>query len=146
MSATQLSLSRPASKQVAWPATVALVGIAYFVVIVVALHGLRPDHNPIRLVTSYYAVGPYGMLMSSAFFSMNVASLALVRGLYHGIGQPARSRLGLGLLGVWGVGLLIAMIFPLNPEGTPPTLSGIIHRINGRFWLTSAGEASCAIR
>ena len=131
MAATQLALSRPARKQVARPATVALVGLAYFVVVIVALHVLRPDHNPIRLVTSYYAVGPYGWLMSSAFVSMSVALLALVRGLYHGVAQPARSRLGLGLLGVWGVGLLIAMTFPLNPEGTPPTLSGIIHRING---------------
>jgi hypothetical protein len=30
-----------------------------------------------------------------------------------------------------GVGVLIAMLFPINPEGTPQTISGTIHRMNG---------------
>lgn len=124
-------------KQVARFATIALVGIAYFAVVIIALHVLRSDHNPIRRPTSEYAVGPYGFLMTSAFFSMSVASLALVAGLYQGLSQPARSRIGLGLLGLWGVCALIAMTFPIDLEGVPPTLSGTIHRINGRLAFTS---------
>ena len=89
MASPILSLSLPTRKQVASIATVALVGIAYFVVIIVALHVLRPDLNPIQRPTSEYAVGPYGWLMTSAFFSMSVASWALVFGLYQGVSQPA---------------------------------------------------------
>jgi hypothetical protein len=81
---------------------VALVGIASFVVILVALHVLRPDHDPLRQTTSEYAVGPYGFLMTTAFFSMSVSALALVVGLAQGVSQSARSRVGLGLLGLWG--------------------------------------------
>jgi bacteriorhodopsin len=131
MSSINLSPSLQMRKQVAGIATIALVGIAYFVVIIVALHFLRPDHNPVSQPTSAYAVGPYGFLMTSAFFSMSVASWALVIGLYQGVSQPARSRIGLGLLGLWGVGLLIAMSFPIDLDGAPQTLSGTIHRING---------------
>jgi hypothetical protein len=69
--------------------------------------------------------------MTSAFFSMSLGSFALVIGLYQGVSQPARSRIGLGLLGIWAVGVLIAMIFPIDLEGAPQTISGTIHQING---------------
>jgi hypothetical protein len=131
MSSTELSLNLQTRKQVAWAASIALMGSTYFALIIVALHFLRPDLNPIRLPTSQYAVRPYGFLMTTAFFSMSMASLALVVGLYHGVAQPARARLGLTLLGLWGVGVLIAMIFPMDAEGAPQTLAGTIHQING---------------
>lgn len=111
--------------------TLALIGIAYFVIVIVTLHFLRPDLNPISRPTSEYAVGPYGFLMTTAFLSMSVASLSLVIGLYKGIPQSARSRIGLILLGIWGVGVLVAMSFPINPEGSRQTITGLIHRING---------------
>lgn len=137
MASTHLSLSLQTRKQVASIATVAIAGIAYFVVIIVALHVLRPDLNPIQRPTSEYAVGPYGFLMTSAFFSMSVASFALVIGLSQGVSQPARSRIGLGLLGLWGVGVLIAMLFPIDLEGAPQTISGTVHRMNGPLTFLS---------
>jgi hypothetical protein len=112
-------------------ATLALISITYFVVVIVALHFLRPDHNPIKQTTSQYVVGPYGILMTTAFFSISLASFALVVGINLGISSSARSRIGLGLMSIWVISALIAMIFPINLEGTPITTSGIVHRING---------------
>ena len=137
MASTNLSPSLRTRTQLARIATVAIVGVAYFVVIIVVLHFLRPDLNPIRRPTSEYAVGSYGFLMTSAFFSMSLASFALVIGLYQGISQRARSQVGLGLLGIWGVGVLIAMTFPIDVEGAPQTISGTIHGINGRLAFLS---------
>jgi len=48
-----------------------------------------------------------------------------------------RSQVGLGLLGIWGVGVLIAMTFPIDVEGAPQTISGTIHGINGRLAFLS---------
>ena len=70
MASTDLSPSLRTRQQRARVATIALVGVAYFAVIIVVLHFLRPDLNPIRRPTSEYAVGRYGFLMTSAFFSM----------------------------------------------------------------------------
>lgn len=113
-------------------ASLGLVAIAYFVAIIIVMHFLRPGHDPMRRPTSDYAVGPYGFLMTSAFLSMSVACLALAAGLYRGVSEPARSRVGLALIGgVWVVGLLVAATFPIDLEGAPSTTSGIIHRING---------------
>jgi hypothetical protein len=117
--------------------TLALISISYFVVVIVVLHFLRPDVNPVNRPTSEYAVGPYGFLMTTAFFSMSVASLSLVIGLYKGMSLPAQSRIGLILLGIWGVGVLVAMSFPINPKGTEITITGIIHRINGPLTFLS---------
>jgi len=69
--------------------------------------------------------------MTSAFFSMSLGSFALVIGLYRGVSQRARSGIGLVLLGIWAAGVLIAMSFPIDPEGAPQTIPGTIHRING---------------
>jgi len=111
--------------------TIALICIAYFAFAIVALHFLRPDLNPLSRPTSEYAVGEYGFLMSTAFFSMSVASFSLLIGLYKGISKPAQSRIGLILLGIWGTGVLVAMMFPINREGTDLTTVNIIHRTNG---------------
>jgi hypothetical protein len=131
MFSTTRSFSTQETKTVSKLTAVAIAAITYFVVIIVILHFLRPDLDPIRQPTSEYAVGPYGFLMTSAFFSMSLASWALIVGLYQGISQPVRSQVGLGLLGMWGVGVLIAMLFPIDPEGSPQTVAGTIHRING---------------
>jgi hypothetical protein len=131
MSSTDLSLNLQTRNQVAWAASVVLVGSTYFALIIAVLHFLRPDLNPISLPASRYAVGPYGFLMTTAFFGMSVASFALVAGLYQGVAQPARSRMGLTLLGVWVLGVLIAMIFPMDIEGAPQTLAGTIHQTTG---------------
>jgi hypothetical protein len=108
-----------------------MAAVTYFALAIVALHFLRPDLSPIRQPTSAYAVGPFGYLMTTAFFSMSVATWALLIGLWQGLPLAARSRLGLGLLAVWGVGVLIAMTFPIDAEGAPQTLSGTIHQTNG---------------
>jgi hypothetical protein len=70
-------------KQVAQLAAFALVAVTYFVVVIIALHFLRPDRNPLREPTSTYAVGRYGYLMTSVFISMSLASLFLAIGLYR---------------------------------------------------------------
>lgn len=127
MSSNNLFSSEMPAKQAAGLANLALIGIGYFVVAVIALHFLRPDYNPIRRVVSQYAVGPYGLLMTSAFFGLSLGSLALVVGLFQGVSRTGRSWVGLVLLGIWAVGIFIAGIFPTDLNGTAQTTSGNIH-------------------
>ena len=118
-------------------ATVSLIGTAIFVVLIAALHFLSPEFDPIQRRTSEYAVGPYGYLMTSAFFALSVSTWAQVIGLRRDLSKPARSRLGLGLLGVFGIGLLVAAAFPPDLEGAPQTLPGTVHTINGALTFLS---------
>jgi hypothetical protein len=131
MASTTLSSGLQATRQVTAIATVAMVGALCFAAIVAALHVIRPDLNPISRPTSAYAVGPNSFLMTSAFFSMSLASFALVVALYQTLSPSARSRFGLGLLALWSTGVFIAMIFPMDARGAPQTLSGMIHQTAG---------------
>jgi hypothetical protein len=139
MVSTQLSPRLQATRQAASIATVAVAvaGAVYFALVVAALHFLRPDLNPISQPTSAYAVGPNSFLMTSAFFSMIVASLALVIGLYQAVSPSVISRIGIALLGIWAAGVLIAMIFPMDAEGAPTTTSGTIHQTTGPLTFLS---------
>lgn len=131
IASTNFSPSVQAAKKARISAMITIAGVLYFALTIIALHVLRPDLNPISHFTSEYAVGPYSFLMTSAFLSMSLASFALVIGLYQTVLPPARSLFGLGLLGIWAIGVLIAMIFPVDPDGAPQTLSGTIHQTAG---------------
>lgn len=112
-------------------AFLAFMGTLLFVVMVVTLHFLEPDLNPLQQTASQYVNGPYGILMTVAFAGLAFSSFALLAGLYQGIAPPARSRTGFILFSIWAVGILVAMTFHVNPEGTPLTTPGLIHRVDG---------------
>ena len=94
--------------------------MGYYLSSVMAAHLLRPDVDPVSEPVSNYAVGPYGFLISIAIFTLGVGSLALTLGLHLGIAPPGRSRVGLLLLALYGVGQLGVAIFSMGdrkPEG-----------------------------
>lgn len=132
--------ARDTPRTAVWP-TLARAGIAYFALAIVALHFLRPETDPIARTTSEYAVGPYGYVMSTAFFAMSTAMLGLVMALRRRAPAEVRSRWGLALLTWWGVAVLVAMVFPIDVDGAARTTAGTIHRINGPigFLAVTAG-------
>ena len=106
--------------------------MAYYLVSVVAAHLLRPDIQPVSDPVSYYAVGPYGFFIGIAIFALGVGSLALTLGLHLGIAPSGRTRVGLLLLALYGVGQLVVAIFSIDAE-TAKTTTGIIHNIAGNI-------------
>src|SRR5829696_1819324 len=92
-------------------AFLAIVGIAGYLLNLAALHFLRTDVNPVVEPVSNYAVGAYGFLSTAANTGGGLGALALTLGLYLSIAPPGRSRVGLFLLGLFGVSELLAAIF-----------------------------------
>ena len=131
MASTITSTDLRTLRQASWAAPAAIAGAAYFALAVAALHFLKPDLDPVSRMTSEYANGPYGFVMTSAFFSMVLASAALIVALYRGAPRHALSLTGLVFLGMWAVGVTVAMIFPIDPGGVPVTLAGTIHQTAG---------------
>jgi hypothetical protein len=73
-------------------ALLAIVGVAVYLLMLGALHFLRPDVNPVtEPISTYGASGPYGFLFLAADLGSAVAALALTLGLYLGMVPPARS-------------------------------------------------------
>ena len=113
-------------------AFLAIVGIAGYLLNLAALHFLRTDVNPMVEPVSNYAVGAYGFLSTAANIGGGLAALALTLGLYLSIASPGRSRVGLFLLGLFGVSELLAAIFPID-VGAQATTIGTIHNIVGNI-------------
>lgn len=88
----------------------ALVGVAMFVIAVVALHLLQPNYEPTHQLMSELALGPYGWAMIVTFGSLAFA----VFGVQSAIGCFGAAR-GLRLLLVAAaIFFLAAGVFPLG--------------------------------
>lgn len=109
----------------------AVIGsLAYFVAIIALLHALRPDVDAVARVTSEYAVGPYGVLMTSAYFILGLALASLGMGLLRALPASTRLLAGVALLLLAAVAIGVAAFFPVDVgEPRPVTPTGWVHRI-----------------
>jgi hypothetical membrane protein len=117
------------AKLISWLALIAIVGIAYFFVAVVALHFLRPEFNLVNHAVSNYAVGPYGFLMVAAFFVLALSVFALALGLARSLALTSKGWAGVLLLCIASVGMVVMGIFPgdVNALHPPATITGLVH-------------------
>ena len=123
--------ARGQARHVAWLALIAIGGIVYFIVAVVVLHFLRPEYNPINHAVSNYAAGPYGYLMTSAFYVLALSVLALALGLFRSIALTKPSRIAILLLCLASSGMVVMGIFPgdVHALHPPATITGVVHWI-----------------
>jgi len=106
-------------KVVAFHSVIAAVGIMYVLVAAVIVHFLQPDLPLLSSPISQYAVGPYGVLFAIALLVWGIASLILAIGLYRNVCPSRPLRVGIFLLVVFGTGLIIASIFPMDVPFPP---------------------------
>lgn len=100
-----------------------LVGIAA----VVTLHVVRSDVDPVRQVLSEYANGPWGELMTLAFYALGAACLALALGVRATMDLGGPQRALPALLGLAGCGLLVSGAFEVERPSVPDTLQETVH-------------------
>lgn len=74
------------------------VGVLVFVLLVLVLHVLNPQMNPVRVPISAYVTGYAGFLMTLAFLARALGELLLVAGLALDTTRRSRSWTGLVLL------------------------------------------------
>ncbi len=118
----------------AWLGLIAIGGIVYFFVAVVALHMLRPEYNPVNHAVSNYAVGPYGYLMTSAFYALALSLFALAIGLARSMALTTQAQVAMLLLNIASIGIVVMGIFPGDAHALhpPATITGIVH------WLAAS--------
>jgi hypothetical protein len=93
----------------------------------VVLHIVRTDLDPVRQVMSEYANGRFGWFMTAAFYAMGLACVALAVRLGRAV---VRRRLSVAvrvLLGLGGLGLILAGVFEVERPAVPDTVDEIIH-------------------
>ena len=113
-------------------ARLAIVAIASYQILLIALIFLRPDLATSWHTISEWAIGPYGWIMSGAFLISAISYAALfvlLKPQLHG----SQGRIGLGILlmcviGAIGVGTCTTDPMPLH---SPLSTRGTLHMIFG---------------
>lgn len=97
-----------------WTGALAIAGATGFVVIVIILHLLQPDYQPVNQLMSELALGKHGGAMLVAFFSIAASTFSIALGIAKSPGSPwLRAALTVASLGFLGAG-----VFPLGETGT----------------------------
>ena len=118
---------------------------ALFAVLLIGLHFLEPEFDPLWRMISEYETGAVGWLMRIAFFAWGVSVLLLTSALWGSLRTPG------GAVGKWWmaiIGLLMigAGIFEPNPitENTP-NLHNTLHTVCGAVVILTFPIASTLV-
>jgi hypothetical protein len=101
-----------------------------FIVILTALHFIKPELDPSWNFISEYQVGRFGWLMQLAFIFLGASCLLLVMGMWQGLNIVG--KIGLVLLLITATGMFIGGIFKtdaLNTSQDALTMSGNLHQL-----------------
>src|SRR3712207_5012446 len=90
-------------------ALLTFAGAATFVLLLAALHFIKPELDPSWHFISEYAIGDYGWMMVLAFLSLTLSYVSLVVAIRSQL-RTIAGRIGLTLLLVSALGLTIAAV------------------------------------
>lgn len=125
-------------------ANIAIIAALTFVTAVCSLHILRRETDIIDAGMSFYAVGPFGVIMTVAFTALAVSVIALVVAIVRLASGSSRPRVGLALLTLGGVALAVVALFP--SDTVPPVSRGdFIHLAAAVTFFASFTVASLLI-
>jgi hypothetical protein len=113
-------------------ARLSIVAAILFLVIVLALMFLAPEVDALKYGISFYALTEFRAVIGVAIALVGLSAMFLGLALWP---HASASRVGTALLIGWGMLSMPASIFPLDPPGAVPTLSGTIHNLAGLSFL-----------
>jgi hypothetical protein len=125
-------------------ALLSFAGAATFVVLLAALHFIKPELDPSWHFISEYAIGDFGWIMVLAFLSLALSYV----GLFIAIHSQLRTILGrirLALLLVSALGLTLAAIFttdPITVNKDAVTTEGSLHNLGGTLGIAMTFAAA----
>ncbi len=107
-------------------ATVSLGGSACFVASALLLPAIS-EYSIRRDFISELAIGRYGFVQTLAFLAFGIGALALAAGLRRSTKGSWGSLVGSILVGLFGIGVLLDAVFPIDPGGRMMTVAGTVH-------------------
>jgi MFS family permease len=136
-------VSRPAVNTV----TVSFIGAALSLLLIAALHILKPEFDPSWRFLSEYANGRFGWVMRLSFFSMAVSCASLFLAIRVDV-KTLAGKIGLAFLLAAFVGLTMAGMFAMDLITIPPdqvTQAGSLHGMASMIGIPSLPIAGLLI-
>jgi hypothetical protein len=114
-------------------ARLSFAAAAAFVVLLAALHFIKPELDPSWRMISEYEIGRYGWIMTLAFLSLALSCATLFVAIRSQI-RTTGGKIGLALLLVCAAGMTIGGIFtadPITASQDELTTHGTLHGVGG---------------
>lgn len=127
--------------------SVSFGGAALSLLLIVALHVLKPEFDPSWRFLSEYANGRFGWVMRLSFFSMAISCASLFLSIRAQV-KTLPGKIGLGFLLAAFVGLGMAGMFAMDLITTPPdqvTREGSLHGLAAMLGMPSLPVAAVLI-
>lgn len=107
-----------------------IVGPVVWWVLVVVNGAITPGYSHVGdFISMLGAVGaPYAPIQTMNFAVFGSSILALSLGIHDWFGDGRRPRVGTVLLGIFGVGVVLAGVFPANPAA-PDSTTAVLHDV-----------------
>lgn len=121
----------PITKESQTAARLSFAAGTTFLILLAALHFIKPEIDPSWNFISEYETGRYGWVMRVAFFSLALSCVALFVAVRPQV-RTISGYLGLALLLLSAIGMLIGGIFATDPMGTSKnaiTTQGNLHQL-----------------
>jgi hypothetical protein len=135
--AEEAAAAKPVRAMSRTAALLSFASAATFVVLLAALHFIKPEQDPSWHFISEYAIGDYGWMMVLAFLSLALSYVSLFAAIRSQL-QTIVGRIGLPLLLVSALGLIIAAIFttdPITVSEEAVTTEGTLHNLGGALGI-----------
>lgn len=128
-------------------AAIALAGVATWLLIVIAMHAIKPELDPAYRYISEYAIGDTGWLMRAAFFAVATGAIAIAAGYRHALHPTRYAHLAVALTLVSALGFIAAGVFVTDPSDVAdPTTTGVLHLVGALMALPTHALAALAYR
>jgi hypothetical protein len=116
---------------------VSLAATGASVLLMAALHFIKPDLDPSWRMLSEYSLGAHGWIMKVAFWLLALANIGMAFALQPSAGNIT-SKVGIALHYVVGIALIGAGLFDMDPMTAKPeqfTAHGRLHGFSGMIGL-----------
>ena len=128
-------------------ARLALAALAGFLIVLAALHVVKPELAPSWRMVSEYAIGRHGWLMALAFLTLALGCVGLVVAIRADV-RTIGGRIGLAFLLAMAAGQIIAAIFttdPITASRDALTTRGSLHGVGTLLGIPSIPLAATLI-
>src|SRR3712207_4189792 len=143
--AEDTATARPVTSRTA--ARLSFAAAATFLVLLAALHFIKPELDPSWRMISEYEIGRYGWVMSLAFLSLAFSCAALFVAIRSQI-RTTGGKIGLFFLLVVAAGMTIGGIFtadPITASQDELTTHGTLHGVGGMLGIPTFPIAATLI-
>jgi len=131
------------------PSTLPLIAtglVAYWLAVVVSLHFLEPEFDPIKVPISVYVLGTYGVWMTTSFFVAAAIWFLLAFGLARVLPSNVWTKAGVVLLCIAACAEVVLGFSPTQWPLTPPlTQQTVIHLIGALVAFNSIAVGAISL-